>query len=190
MSRSHWSAPLQWRSYRRHNTQSCVAPRPIGNFLNQACFDRVVFNIRNRRGEMALVSDVRVPVVVLPERPGPRQQAIRHSRRETLPRTDDVSQRMISKRFNEHVNVVRHHRPCKQSVSLAIEMKQGVLHHFAISGCFSQQLPSPASRKASRSASATGDDISLIFSIASAGRLSNRRNVTNCRVSGESKCGR
>jgi len=84
-------------------------------------------NVGSYRSKVALVTDIAIEIVGLPERSRPAEDAIRRFSRIGLPRLHDGREIIPSRHRQQDMDVIGHHNPGVQMVARPIEMAKRVL---------------------------------------------------------------
>src|SRR6266851_3526989 len=121
------SCSLTSRSIRRTSAKPRTAKRPFSRKRAQAGPYRIILYIANGILKVFGVSNITVKVIFKPETSFCLKSIVRFLSGIRLERMHNFRERMRVARCRKQVYMVRHHDPCRQSVALAIKMKQSVL---------------------------------------------------------------
>ncbi len=103
-------------------------PWPILGTRHQARLHRVLVDVLNRRRQVLLVPDEPIEVFAMPELSLKAEYLVRPLRCERLPGMHDARQGPSLEAFHQDMDVVRHHHPREQVITIAVEVQQGVLN--------------------------------------------------------------
>ena len=97
--------------------------RPFFGLRNKTCTYRVILDIGNHRLQMGFITHVAIEVIPFPEPPRSLEEKVRFPGRESLPTLNDLGQRIIPLRLDQHMDMVRHDDPSQEAVTRAVEVQ-------------------------------------------------------------------
>jgi len=105
-------------------------PLPDPTPVHEPRTDRIQHEVANLSEEVGPIPDQMVVVLRLPKRSMAADGLVRPKRSEALPRVQNARQRMLLRRLNDNMHMIRHDALRDEAVPHGIKVKQCAVHKF------------------------------------------------------------